>query len=407
MNIDEFCKRLGIQHHEQLDEYFLKGQTLLSKHGKFALDKERLLRLNEKYNFMRTFREEILAGCDEVAKDDALLLFVYVLAAIYMDGKTPTYSAGGVSVTITDVPDRERFDTDIAPLYSSYFFLEEMIEDYERRGLPYEVISDTLAAMELEMNDYVGIYGRVGMRRYVSWYFHWVKRDLISIGRFQFEIMPFRYKVRAYRRGDDVKLLLDGYKVHRSGLILGSAGMTDEDGSFTADIKDEDGAFVGYTTNEFGECNTSAERLEGYKEILRQGSMVLNVHIPSKLPLTPEICEKSYNDAIKILRKAYPEYDFKAICCASWMMEKRICEILGKKTNLSRFSDPYIGFPLQSQGRGIYSFVYNLHQPIPTEELAEDTSLRRAIKQHLLKGGFVYEKGGIIPIDTSDEVSCG
>ena len=86
------------------------------------------------------------------------------------------------------------------------------------------------------------------------------------------------------------------------------------------------------------------------------------------------------------------------------MMEKRICEILGKKTNLSRFSDPYIGFPLQSQGRGIYSFVYNLHQPIPTEELAEDTSLRRAIKQHLLKGGFVYEKGGIIPIDTTDEV---
>jgi hypothetical protein len=407
MNIDEFCKRLGITHHEHLDEYFAKGQALLSEHGTFAVDKARLIKLNEKYNFMRSFREEILAGCDEVRKDEALLLFVYVLAAIYKDGKTPTYSDNGVSVTITDVPDRERFDTDIAPLYSSYFFLEEMIEDYERRGLPYEVISDTLAAMELEMNDYVGIYGRVGMRRYVSWYFHWVKRDLISIGRFQFEIMPFRYKVRAYRRGDDVKLLLDGYKVHRSGLILGSAGMTDEDGSFTADIKDEDGAFVGYTTNEFGECNTSAERLEGYKEILRQGSMVLNVHIPSKLPLTPEICEKSYNDAVKILKKAYPEYAFKAICCASWMMEKRIREILGKETNLTMFSDPYIGFPLQSQGKAIYSFVYNLHQPIPTEVLSEDTSLRRAIKQHLLNGGFVYEKGGIIPIDTSDEVSCG
>ena len=279
-----------------------------------------------------------------------------------------------------------------------------MIADYEKRGLPYEVISDTLAAMELEMNDYVGIYGRVGMRRYVSWYFHWVKRDLISIGRFQFEIMPFRYKVRAYRRDDDVKVLIDGYKVHRSGLILGAAGMTDEEGSFTADIKEECGSVIGYTTNEFGECITSPVKLEGYNEILRQGSMVLNVHIPSKLPLTPEICEKSYNDAVKILKKAYPEYDFKAICCASWMMEKRIREILGKKTNLTMFSDPYIGFPLQSQGKAIYSFVYNLHQPIPNEELAEDTSLRRAIKQHLLNGGFVYEKGGIIPIDTTDEV---
>jgi hypothetical protein len=406
MNIDEFCKKLGISYHEPLDEYFSKGQALLSEHGTFAVDKARLIKLNEKYNFMRSFREEILAGCDEVRKDEALLLFVYVLAAIYKDGKTPTYSDNGVSVTITDIPDRERFDTDIAPLYSSYFFLEEMIEDYERRRLPYEVISDTLAAMELEMNDYVGIYGRVGMRRYVSWYFHWVKRDLISIGRFQFEIMPFRYKVRAYRRGDDVKLLLDGSTVNRNGLILGAAGANEEEGSFFADIKEDRDSLVGYTTNEFGECVTSPVRLEGYKEILRQGSMVLNVHIPSKLPLTPEICEKSYNDAVKILKKAYPEYDFKAICCASWMMEKRICEILGKKTNLSRFSDPYIGFPLQSQGKAIYSFVYNLHQPIPTEELSEDTSLRRAIKQHLLKGGFVYEKGGIIPIDTGDKVSC-
>ena len=175
--------------------------------------------------------------------------------------------------------------------------------------------------------------------------------------------------------------------------------MTDEEGSFLAEIKEENGALIGYTTDKFGECITSPVRLEGYKEILRMGDMVLNVHIPSKLPLTPEICEKSYSDAARILRKAYPEHDFKAICCASWMMEKRIVEILGKESNLTRFSDAYVGFPLRSQGKAIYSFVYNLHQPVPTEELAEDTSLRRAIKKHLLNGGFVYEKGGIIPID--------
>ena len=406
MDIREFCQSLGIQHHEKLDEYFQKGAALYKEYGYFAIDKARIVKLDEKYNFMRKFRDEILAGCDEVAKDEALLLFVYILAAIYKDEKLPTYSENGVSITITDIPDRGRFDTDIAPLYSAYFFLEKMIEEYERRGLPYEIISDTLAAMELEMNDYIGIYGRVGMRRYVAWYAHWVKMDLISVGRFQFEIMPFRSKVRAYRKGDDVKILLDGYKVHKSGLILGSAGMTDENGSFQADIKEEEGKFIGYTTNGYGECVTTPISLEGYKEILTRGDTVLNVHIPSKLPLNPEICEDSYNRAIKLLKKAYPEYNFKAVCCSSWMMEKRLREILGRETNLTKFSNPYIGYPIQSQGRAIYSFVYNLHEPIKAEELSEDTSLRRAIKQHLLMGGFVYEKGGIIPIDTTDEVHC-
>lgn len=404
MNINEFCERLCITHHEHLDEYFEKALALYNSCGDFAVDKERITKLDEKYNFMRNYRDEILAGCDEVKKDEALLIFVYLLAAIYKDGKTPTYSEGGVSITITDVPDRGRFDTDIAPLYSTYFFLEEMIKNYEERGLPFEIISDTLQAMELEMNDYFGIYGRVGMRRYINWYAHWVKMDLISVGRFQFELVPFRYRVRAYRRGDDVKLLIDNANVHKRGMLFGTAGMTDEESRFHADITEEDGAFVGYTTNEWGECVPDVVRLEGYREILKSGDMVLSVHIPSRLPLTPEICERSYNDAVRLIRRAYPEYDFKAIICSSWMMEKRLVEILGKETNLTKFSAPYIGFPLNSQGKGIYSFVYNLHEPIPTEELAEDTSLRRAIKTHLLKGGFVYEKGGIIPIDNTDEI---
>ena len=404
MNINEFCERLGISRSEHLDLYFDEGMRLYSEHGNFAVDKDRILRLNEKYNFIRKYREEILLGCDEIAADEALLVFVYVLVAIYKAGKTPTYSENGVSITILDMPNRERLDTDIAPLYASYFFLEDMIEEYERRGFPYEVISDTLQAMEYEMNDYVGIIGRVGMRRYVGWYANWVKKILISIGRFQFRIAPLSNSIRAYRRGSDVKILLDGVMVHKKGMLFGSAGMKDEEGKFFAEIREENGAVIGYAANEWGECDPKPVRLEGYTEILRKGDMVIDVHIPSKLPLNPEICEKSYNDAIKILSRGYPEHNFKAIACSSWMLEKRIVQILGKQTNLTKFMDAYVGFPTKSEGKAIFGFVFNLNAPVPVEELAEDTSLRRAIKQHMLAGGYVYEKGGIIPLDNCDEI---
>ena len=87
----ELCEVLSIAYDERLEPYFERGAGLYREYGDFAFDKERILKLNEKYNFIRRYMDEILLGMDEVKKDEDLALFVYVLAAIYEAGTTPTF----------------------------------------------------------------------------------------------------------------------------------------------------------------------------------------------------------------------------------------------------------------------------------------------------------------------------
>lgn len=394
----ELCEVLSIAYDERLEPYFERGAVLYREYGDFAFDKERILKLNEKYNFIRRYMDEILLGMDEVKKDEDLALFVYVLAAIYEAGTTPTFWDVDHNVVMMGIPDRGRLDTDIAPLYSAFFFLEKMIAEYEKRGLPFDVISDTLFGMNKEMDDYYTMMGRVGMRRYVSWYSNWTKMVLITIGRFQFKIWQEKEKIRVYKKGDDYKVLIDGQYMHKKGMVFGSAGQTDEEGKFFADIKEEDGAVIGYAANEYGECDPDPVRLEGYEEVFRTDDYALDVHIPADLPLTPDICLASYERAKEIMRRAYPEYNFKGIVCRSWMLEKRLEEIQGKKSNVTRFQEPYFGYPLKSNGAAVYSFVFKIPSPLPADQLPEETSMQRACKRHLQSGGYIYEKGGFIPM---------
>ena len=185
--------------------------------------------------------------------------------------------------------------------------------------------------------------------------------------------------------------------MHKKGMVFGSAGQDDEGGKYHAAIEEKDGAVIGYQANEYGECVPERVTLEGYTEVCRSGDMVLDVHIPADLPLTPEICRASYERAKEVLIKAYPEHNFKGFVCQSWMLEKRLEGILGKQTNVTRFMDMYYGYPILSDGTAIYSFIFKVPSPLPTEQLPENTSLQKAVKQYLTDGNFFYEKGGFMP----------
>lgn len=395
----ELCETLNIAYDERLEPYFEKGRDLYLRRGDFVVDKDRIIRFNEKYKFIRSRLSTILEAADLVREDENLMLFVYTLVAIYDAGLTPTYWEVDHNVTMMGIPDRERLDTDMAPIFSAFYFLERAVEEYERRGLPFEVISDTLHGMEKEMDDYETMIGRVGMRRYVGWYSNWVNMCLITVGRFQFKTLKFYQPVRVYRKGDDIKILMDGEYMHKKGMVFGSAGQDDEDGKFYAEIREEGDRVIGYAANELGECDPTPVELVGYREILRKGDMVLDVHIPADLPLDPETCNASYKNAWEILNKAYPEHGFKGIVCKSWMLEKRLLGIMGKETNVTRFQDAYHGFPVKSNGDAIYSFIFKIPAPLPVAELPENSSMQRAVKKYLSEGNYFYEKGGFMPMD--------
>lgn len=386
--LKSLCLRLNITCNEEVLPFYEKGVELKEKLGMYIFNKDRLIAINDRYQIFRAHFPEVMEAVDAVVQDEDLVVHTYMLLVMMMNG---------ADITRLELPDRKRMDTDFAPLFAVLYFLEDMIGDMEQRGVPYRIISDTMNGFETEMNDYYDTYGRYGVRRYVNWFMHWVKKEILRVGRFQFEFKILRDKIRVYQKGDDIKILMDGEYMHVKGMVFGAVGQENENQRYFAKLTETDGKVTGYATNTFGECVPEKVTLEGYTERLRCGDKILGVHIISHEPFTRELCDASYEQVVEVMKNCYPEFKYKAICCHSWMMEKRLREIMGRDTNITRFAERYHVFPTKSKGTGVYSFLYHLPPQsagnVP-ENLPEDNSMQRAVKAYLKKGNHFYEKGG-------------
>lgn len=192
-------------------------------------------------------------------------------------------------------------------------------------------------------------------------------------------------------------ILMNGVKIHRSGMILGSAGCTDIEGSFEANIAETDDYYEGFPVGPNGLAINQKVRLpkNEWQIALQKGDNVISVHIPPRLSLKKEICDASYELARRIYQEHYPEYKYKAFVCHSWMMDPQISTLLGKDTNIPLFQKKFMRYPLLSAGRGVMNFVFLRPGATNIEDLPEDTTLRRVIKKHLLDGKYMYEMGGV------------
>lgn len=382
----EYCERLGINPPESFFGFYKKGEKLYKKCGKSAVDSGKIASLQKRFGMFGKWFDDVQNAAKIISEDEDLLLFVYIFSCILEERH---------ELCSMTLPDRECAATDHLPLFSFLRFADEMAENLEKRKLPEDVIRSTMSCFGDEMNDYYGLFGRSGVRIYSSWFMHFLNGDIIRIGRLNFEMTEFDRKMRVYEHCGKLIVFADGEYMHKSGMVWGSAGQTDEEGKYFAEITEENGAVSGYAANEYGEIEPHRITLEGAREVLRRGDKILSVHIPAEDPLTVELCEEAYKRAREIFASCYPEFGFKAFCCFSWMLEKRLRLITGKESNITRFADKYTGFPLLS-GDACFSFLFHVYDDKPElKNLPETTSMQRAVKKYLCEGGHFYAKGGV------------
>lgn len=381
----EYCERLGINPPDSFIGFYEKGAELYKKIGKALVDADMLHSLQNRFGMFGKWFEDVLTAAKQISEDEDLLLFVCIFSCIIEERH---------ELCSMTMPDRECAATDHLPLFSFLRFADEMAENLEKRKLPEDVIRSTMGCFAHEMNDYHGLFGRSGVRIYSSWFMHFLNGRILRIGRLNFEMTEFDRKMRVYEHCGKLIVFADGEYMHKSGMVWGSAGQTDEEGKYFAEITEENGAVSGYAANEYGEIEPHRITLEGAREVLRRGDKILSVHIPAEDPLTVELCEEAYKRAREIFASCYPEFDFKAFCCFSWMLEKRLRLITGKESNITRFADKYTGFPLLS-GDACFSFLFHVYDKPELKDLPETTSMQRAVKKYLCEGGHFYAKGGV------------
>lgn len=382
----KYCERLGINPPDSFFGFYKKGEKLYKKCGKSAVDSEKIASLQKRFGMFGSWFDDVQNAAKLISEDEDLLLFVYIFGCILEERH---------ELCSMKLPDRECAETDHLPLFSFLLFADEMAENLEKHLLPHDVICATMSCFGDEMNDYFDMFGRSGVRIYAEWFMHYLNGDIIRIGRLNFEMAKFSQHMRVYDCGGKLKVLADGEYMHKNGMVFGSSGQKDENGKYFAEISEENGAVSGYAANEYGECVPHKGTFCGAREVLRRGDTVLNVHIPSHDPLTEEACEEAYKKAREIFARCYPGFKFKAFCCFSWMLEKRLKLIMGGDTNITRFADKFTAFPTLSEEDGVLQFLFHTKKKPPFSALPENTSMQRAVKEYLCGGGHFYEKGGV------------
>lgn len=119
----------------------------------------------------------------------------------------------------------------------------------------------------------------------------------------------------------------------------------------------------------------------------------LAIHVPEEGgPLSPPAVDASLARA----RELFPAY--AQACCTSWLLDPQLAELLPPESNIVRFQRRFE--PTGETGvddARVLEFVFHTLAP-DLDRLPRETTLQRAIVDHLRSGGHLYSVAGTLEL---------
>lgn len=128
-------------------------------------------------------------------------------------------------------------------------------------------------------------------------------------------------------------------------------------------------------------------------KLLPAGMPTLEIHIPAGEPLTPEAVLASINQAPDFYRKYFSK-EFSLFHCHSWLLSPALKELLPDRSRIIQFQNLFCVYGADTEERQAEERVFGFLSDDPSQ-YPDQTSLQKAIKQHLLNGKEVPMGAGI------------
>ena len=145
-------------------------------------------------------------------------------------------------------------------------------------------------------------------------------------------------------------------------------------------------------------CMAPAEHSIEEKGILK-GDPIIEIHIPAAGPLRTEECLASIAAAKEFFAKYYPDYNYKAFTCHSWLLDSTLKEILNADSNILKFAALF-DVVSEDDSYEILRYVFkrttnsrNVKFEYPTSSFA------KKVKEEVLSGRVFHESLGVIMLD--------
>lgn len=383
---------------ERWSEIFDVAMREYDEKGCYLTDPQFYDALHEKYGCFAKYGDVYKAAAAETASDEALARFLTLLAMSLQDEEHRRDDIKAFERPVTP-EGKEPLAYEMVTGLALCSQLERGAQNMKNRNFSDELITEMLT----KAIDGVSTYERKHNGAYgfelLSWSQLFIEAKLALIERLQIEFLSgFSGRAIVFKnRKGEVEVLAHDILLHRDGFALGSLHFEDEEGAWSANVEETENAWIGHPFRADGYVDK--EKLElpksDWEKVLQRHDPVIRLHIPAKGKMTPEMIDRTLEATKKFAAKHYPEYDYKAFACNSWLIDPQLDELLDKESNIVKFRQRFRSLNHKSAGKGIFNFIFNkADMNFELQDLPEDTSLQRGLKKHYMDGKAIYEMEG-------------
>jgi hypothetical protein len=272
--------------------------------------------------------------------------------------------------------------------------MPELQRLYREQEVPTEVARATLFDIERWLRVHRERHGDWGLAPdRINWLRNHMRGELYQLGRLQFQFGGFApgFHVFRHRRTNRVIALAgDGLRFRGDGQLDGAGGVVDPNGAWVSRLELGESCIHGYPVSPEGACQRAEVALSSadWQPVLSPGDPVLHLHIPAGSPMEFDACGQSLHQALRFFPQHFPQRPFVAFACSSWLLDAQLERMLPSSSNLVRFLREMYLLPARSSGAGTLERVFGA-STIDPQTAPRDTTLRRAIADHLLAGGHL------------------
>ena len=399
--LESLMKEVGCKKYpERWSKIFDKAMAEYDNQGCYLTNTKFYDELHVKYGCFSKYGEVYKAAARQTAEDEALGRFLTLLAMALRDDEHRKTDLKEFSRPVTPVG-KEPLAYEMVTGLALCSQLEKGVENMRKRNFPQETINDVLAlavggvsTSERKNNGAPGF-------ELLSWCQLYIEARLLLIERLEIEFLSKFYAkaVVFQNQSGEIVTLAHDIELHRDGFALGSAHYEEEEGSWIVRVEETEQTWCGYPFQENGYVSTEKIELskDEWEKVLETGDPVIRIHIPPFGKMTPEMIDKTLEETKKFAKEHFPDYDYKAFACHSWLIDPQLDEILDPESNIVKFRQRFRSLTCKSSGKDVFNFIFNKpNMDFDIHDLPEDSSLQRALKKHYLNGKTIYEMEGFL-----------
>lgn len=259
---------------------------------------------------------------------------------------------------------------------------------YSQKGISEKIMEDTLSDLNIWIENYHFMYGEYGLKE-TEWLINHFTCRIFRLGRLQFIFTNFDGDVRAFKNistGEITWISKGGIKYRRDGQVNGTNNIFETEGSWISVIEENQEFVRGNLIKDGAALKDiiTLPRLQ-WKEALKNGDLVLDVHIPEGEKMSYDKCLESFREAVDFFNRYFPNKESKGFTCSSWILDPQLQNLLPDKSNIIKLQRKVHLYPVLSDDEQTLERVFN-QCPANKKVLSGNTELQRAIIEYTATG---------------------